>query len=91
MLAVPKRKCATFTLSENLIFCGFICGRGIETGVFVDLIHLAFHISLTALFVVLSHFSDCVMLVRESRLNEDSIAGYSLFLISPTPCCCVVP
>ena len=49
MLAVPKRKGAKFNPSENLVFCGFISGEGIETGVFVDLVHL-FDIWITLLF-----------------------------------------
>ena len=102
---------------------GYICGRGIETGVFVELVHLfdiritlcfvalgficdseylftmkvlisllnwspmAFRMSLSVLFVVPSE----LVLIHESRLNEDSIVDHSLFLVSPTPCCCVVP
>ena len=61
-----------FTPSEDLIFCGFICGgQGIEAGISVDLVHL-FDIWITLCFVGLGFICDLdffTMKVLISSLN----------------------
>ena len=52
-----KRKGAAFALSVNLVFCRFFGSKGIENGVFVDLVHL-FDIRITFRFVGLGLICD---------------------------------
>ena len=40
MVAVPNRKTDALTPSGDLVFCGSICGEGIDAVVSVDLVHL---------------------------------------------------